>query len=485
MSTRIEDAFDRCWAALLQDESLESCLSRYPELSAELRPLLMAAIEAHKPWDVPVSRERALRSRTRLLGRASELRRSAPARRPQTSIPRLAAIGIALVLVFIFGSTGLVVASAESLPGESLYPVKRAVEQVRLSLSLGSSSQLSLASSFDKRRVEEVKRLLVLRRVARVQFEGRLESISGGFFTVDGVLVLPSPGAQLTADLRPGDFVSVAGNTHPSGWVLAASVQRTGQQFVGVVEAMNANVWTISGRAVRLAPDTQIDNGIGIGDQVAVQIHNEAGMTVVASIHLLEKGQNHPAATALPLVATPSDTPQPQIAPTETRESEQETPAPEADGSETITFSGKVESKGQGNWSISGENVAVTSRTEIDGAIGIGDTVEVQGTRLADGTLQAQRIRLIDSGGDGSGDDRGEEIEFSGRIDSIASDQWVVDGRTVGIDSETDIEGAPEVGDRAQVKAVTYSDGSLLARKIERKDSGSEGESSPTPEGDD
>jgi hypothetical protein len=144
-----------------------------------------------------------------------------------------------------------------------------------------------------------------------------------------------------------------------------------------------------------------------------------------------------------------------------------------------------VESKGQETWSISGEIVTVTSHTEIDGSIGIGDTVEVRGTRLADGTLQAQRIRLIESGGDGSGDDRGQETEFTGRVDSIASDQWVVDGRTVGIDSNTDIEGAPEVGDRAQVKAVTYSDGSLLALKIEKKDSGSEGESSSTPEGDD
>ena len=58
-------------------------------------------------------------------------------------------------------------------------------------------------------------------------------------------------------------------------------------------------------------------------------------------------------------------------------------------------------------------------------------------------------------------------------------------GRTVEIDSKTDIEGAPEVGDRAQVKAVTNSDGHLLALKIEKKDSGSEGESSSTPESDD
>lgn len=48
MSDRFEDILNECIDRLLQGESLEQCLQRYPEQAAELKPLLQVALEAQE-----------------------------------------------------------------------------------------------------------------------------------------------------------------------------------------------------------------------------------------------------------------------------------------------------------------------------------------------------------------------------------------------------------------------------------------------------
>jgi hypothetical protein len=484
MTSHLERAFEACWSAMLQGETLETCLSRYSDLSHTLRPMLQAAQGAHAHWDSAVPGSAITRSRTRVLSRAAELRRRLAPRRRPSPLPRMAFVGAALFLLFIFGGAGLVAASAETLPGDDLYPIKLAVEQVQLRTALSTSTRLSLASSFEMRRIEEIKRLLLLHRVAPVQFDGRLDQISGDLYTVEGVPVMASPATQLASDLRPGDFVSVAGDTHSAGWVLAASILRAGQQFVGVVDAMGAENWTVSGSSVRLAPDSQIDSGIALGDRVTVQLHSEDGRMVAASIHLLERGSSGPAPVTpgeIPPAAVTSAVPSSTHMPSSEDGAGTPTKAP---APETISFAGMVQSKSQAEWTIDGHTVSVTAQTQIEGSIQTGDTVDVSAERMADGSLRAQKISLVQSNWDGGGDS-GESYEFTGRVESISSAQWVIAGRVVLIDSHTDIEGSPEVGDRVQVKVFTKADGSLQAEKIENQDSGSGGEGSSTPSHDD
>lgn len=77
-------------------------------------------------------------------------------------IPALASL--ALVLALTLGSMGVVGASAASLPGDTLYPVKRGWEQARLALTLNPAADAALLASFAQERVEEIEALATMNR---------------------------------------------------------------------------------------------------------------------------------------------------------------------------------------------------------------------------------------------------------------------------------------------------------------------------------
>jgi len=55
-------------------------------------------------------------------------------------------------------------------------------------------------------------------------------------------------------------------------------------------------------------------------------------------------------------------------------------------------------------------------------------------------------------------------------VQSIAGSQWVVDGRTIRVDGQTEIQDNPGVGDTVKVVAFLQSDGTWWAEKIELED---------------
>ena len=59
------------------------------------------------------------------------------------------------------------------------------------------------------------------------------------------------------------------------------------------------------------------------------------------------------------------------------------------------------------------------------------------------------------------------EIEFTGLVEAIASDMWVVGGRTLAVTAATEIKPGLVIGTQAKVHAVPQADGSLWAREIE------------------
>ena len=61
-----------------------------------------------------------------------------------------------------------------------------------------------------------------------------------------------------------------------------------------------------------------------------------------------------------------------------------------------------------------------------------------------------------------------DELEFTGAIERIGQETWVIAGRTVAMNTATEMKGPFVVGDTVKVHAFQNADGSLTAREIER-----------------
>ncbi|WP_322489831.1 DUF5667 domain-containing protein [Chloroflexus sp.] len=96
------------------------------------------------------------------------------------------------------------------MPGEPLYPIKRSIEQVQLTLS-GNSEQLK--TSFAARRRYEVTALLAQSRAAEVEFHGTLELMSAERWQVSSILVMISDTTRIQGQPALGAVLIVHGRT--------------------------------------------------------------------------------------------------------------------------------------------------------------------------------------------------------------------------------------------------------------------------------
>lgn len=120
-------------------------------------------------------------------------------------------------------------------------------------------------------------------------------------------------------------------------------------------------------------------------------------------------------------------------------------------------------------WTIAGLSITVPPDLAATLSFQIGDWVRVWGRILPDGTRIADRF-------DYAVNDK-EKLRFTGVVESMGADQWIISGVPVKVDSETEIEGTPQVGDVVHVAFVILEDGSWLAKEIEIV----EEEQQPTP----
>jgi len=141
---------------LIEGEAIEQCLASYPELAAELEPLLQTALatsnaSAIKPR--PEFRDRA-RYQFRVALQEMEDKRG---RRFFSWQPRWAT-AVIVVLVLLLAGGGTVTAAGNSMPDEPLYRVKLATEAVRLVLTPSTLGKAELYVNLaDKRVVEIIK----------------------------------------------------------------------------------------------------------------------------------------------------------------------------------------------------------------------------------------------------------------------------------------------------------------------------------------
>jgi hypothetical protein len=170
---RFEHLLERCLQEVARTGDTEAVLRRYPQHADHLRPLLEVALATSQTFtDVPEPPGGLAAGRMRLLEAAARQRERAPATQKSTlrkeTRPKmkllLATRLISAILVAVIGTAavggGATLAASDSLPGDVLYPVKLAGEDLRLSLASNPEAQVGLALQFSDERITEIEAMV-------------------------------------------------------------------------------------------------------------------------------------------------------------------------------------------------------------------------------------------------------------------------------------------------------------------------------------
>lgn len=254
------EIFEQCLRQLQMGRSLDEVLAPYGDQAAELRPLLETAVIAgslRPPREVPASAEN--RSRALFLTRAGQAR--SRQNRPWAAwLPRFTPAVLTRVVMIALVLSGLVgtgFTSAKSIPGDTLYPVKIAVEKARLSFAGNPESRLELEQTFDQERVDESHQVLLLGRNQTLNFAGYLEREDTSEWEVGKIHLLLTPEQAALAAGLENLYVDVAGQADGEQMTVKDLRVRL-FEFTGVIERAESNWLTVSGVRVRLDQRSQL-----------------------------------------------------------------------------------------------------------------------------------------------------------------------------------------------------------------------------------
>lgn len=453
-ATTPEEAFALASQRVAEGADVENTLDPFPHQAAALRPLLQAVQTLRSAAEpapvrpaaqVRVARQAFLTAARRL---AEARRRPAPTGSPWEALRGLfrplargwAMAAVFLLLVVALGGTSTVLAR-QALPGDLLYPVKRATEQVQVALTQEPVQRQRLLQRFEQLRRDEAELVARTRRQATLTFSG------------------------VVSELRPGEL-------------LLADLD------VPLV----------------LAADTRVEGPLAVGSPVEVTAVSDGSGRLTARTVLVS---GPPAPAAAPAVETATPTPQPTATPTSTATPEPTatptllptatptppptdtpTPTPTATASATATRTatptrtptvtptprpvdvrifGLIEEKHINYWIVGGYTVWVDASTLYDESIGsadVGAEVEVIGRILEDGRVLATRITVTRRG------NVEETISFQERIWRIEGDRWLVGAIWVIVPPEV-VQGTPEVGRVANVEARRRAGQEWRATRVE------------------
>jgi hypothetical protein len=152
-----DNILDECLQRLLEGDSVEACLSRYPEHAAELEPLLRTASRTLKATDIrprPEFRDRA-RYQFQTAMREMPVKES----RGFLAVFKPALVTVIMLAIVLLAGGGVVAAAGNSLPGSPLYSVKLATESVRLALAPSALGKAALNAQFANERIHEIIKL--------------------------------------------------------------------------------------------------------------------------------------------------------------------------------------------------------------------------------------------------------------------------------------------------------------------------------------
>jgi hypothetical protein len=270
--------------------TVAECLARYPERQDALAPLLDVAVVLRAAPEVTLGGSFRQVARRRLLDRL-------PSRQPVTFPDRLAArwqsslepiwikrpagilVLVSIVLAVLIGGGRVASASGRALPGDVLYPVKVAAEDVRLSFA-DDEAAFHLYLEFSGTRVHEMERLATVERfedvpVAANRLERQLRS---------------------AADVAQAVGVRDAARSRDLAEELALSAASHRGRLAELLEAVPASVRSVIEQALEAAVedaeddleddvDVSPDEDVDVGDEGDAGADNEADLEDEADDH--------------------------------------------------------------------------------------------------------------------------------------------------------------------------------------------------------
>ncbi len=169
MKEELSLALDECISKITLGEwSLGDCKRAYPQHWDDLSGFLEVASAARANLEPPsLRKEFRAQSKARLLNllKAQMEPTQKPEGSPWLSRPRLlrpavVLISMLMVVVMLASGVGVVNASADSIPGDGLYPIKRTFEEIQLVLETSPEAEQALLLEFADERLAEMENAL-------------------------------------------------------------------------------------------------------------------------------------------------------------------------------------------------------------------------------------------------------------------------------------------------------------------------------------
>ena len=250
---RPEEAFSEAVELLRTGGSIDAFLKEHPEQASELAPLLDTvasvraerAVPARPPEVAAASRERFMAAAQRTVVRP-HANRSASQPASRQDGPPFSAASRDLAesptrwqrswpscCCSASQPRGVITAAASALPGEPLYQVKLASEQVQLLLARDESARQVVEQAIADRRIQEAQTITQLRRpVTSMTIGGLLEAVSDAEWQVAGLKIGITPQTRISGEPEVGAQVSGTVQAPGDGTLIALelNVQSTRRQ---------------------------------------------------------------------------------------------------------------------------------------------------------------------------------------------------------------------------------------------------------------
>ena len=482
--------FAECVDMIVSGASVTACLERFPEQAVQLEPLL-ASLVGVRTLAAPPSRsvEAAIPARAAFMAEANRVRRGCataapipwwrkliPVLLPGGSGPfsaRPVALFAILLILFISGIviSGSVTLAAGALPGDPLYGVKTASEDVRLFFASNEGIRTELRKEFGQRRIDEAQAVVEVRRpVDNLRLQGTIESFDPQQWVVSGLRVMLVASSQVDG-------------TPTVGAIVEGRVRAPGD---GRLLLIYAEVRPPDPGTVTQGPDTPA----AAAATLEVAATSTQTPTLTPTLTLSPTYTPSQVAPRLPVVfpglepfeptdaptATPTWTPTvtrtPTRTPTITR-TPTRTPSPTATATWTLPpprpkpvssrISGLITAINGSVWTIGGTEVEVNGGTQIAGNAVVGARVDCEVLIRTSGLPLALNITVL-----APPEATPVPVEFQDYIVAIASPWYTVGSHRVKVTEDSQVDSGLVVGDRVSVRALEQTSGELWATSIQR-----------------